>query len=215
MMASLMLFPPASIPQPTCRLAVGLALSVLVHLLLMAGVRPMATAYAPPKPFQVEIRQAESRPDTPFTVTGESGYPASVAAMPQPADPGKTEMSPPNTAAAPVAGLDLKIILDDYYTSREVDVRAEPVNDVQLVYPRLAYQNRVRGKVMLRILINERGGIDQVSVLESEPRGTFEEAALTATWALQFSPAKKHGRSVKSRKDIEVILDPYESINVP
>lgn len=207
-------FPTALPPQPVRRLAVGLVLSLLAHLLLVTGLRPMAVAYAPPRPLQVELRLIESRPDTLFAVAGEPVLPR-PAVVPRPADTGQTAMSTPNTAPAPVAGPELKLIPDDYYTSREVDVRAEPVNDVQLVYPRLAYQNRVKGRVILRILINERGGIDQVSVLESEPRGTFEEAALTATWALQFSPAKKHGRSVKSRKDIEVTFDPYESIHVP
>jgi TonB family protein len=68
----------------------------------------------------------------------------------------------------------------------------------------------------LRILINERGGVDDVTVVEAEPRGYFfEDAALEATRALQFSPAMRFGHRVKSRKDLEVIFNPYESINVP
>jgi protein TonB len=217
-MTSFMLFPPASVPLPAFRLAVGLVFSVLAHLLLMAGLRPMATAYAPPRPFQVEIRPVEPdpAPAAPVTITGAADFPAAVTVAPPPADPRRAEAPPPpNTAAAPVAGLDLRFVTDDYYTSREVDVRAEPLNEVQLVYPQLAYQRRVKGRVVLRLLINERGGLDQVAVLESEPRGVFEEAALEATWAVRFSPATKHGRNVRSRKDIEVLFDPYESINIP
>jgi protein TonB len=196
------------------RLAVGLALSLLAHLLLLTGLRPTTTAYEPPRAFQVEIRQDKTRLDTPFALTSESDSPATVTAA-APAQSQKTEAPLPNTSAAPAAGVDLRYLSDNYLTSREVDVRAAPVNDVDLVYPLQAYQNRVRGKVMLRLLINERGGLDNVSVLESEPRGTFEEAALTATWALRFSPAMKNGRSVKSRQDIEVTFDPYERINTP
>jgi len=217
-MTFLMPFPPSSVARPFFRLTVGLAFSVFAHLLLLAGMRPMATAYAPPRPFQVEIRQIDSgpAPDKPVAIMGAADSPVAMTATPPPAEPRRAEPPPlPNTAAAPVAGLDLRFVTDAYYTSREVDVRAEPVNEVQLVYPQLAYQRRVKGRVVLRLLINERGGLDQVAVLESEPRGAFEEAALTATWALEFSPAKRHGRSVKSRKDIEVVFDPYESIHIP
>jgi TonB family protein len=102
-----------------------------------------------------------------------------------------------------------------YYTSREVDIRAEPMNDVQLVFPRLAYQNRTKGLVVLRILINERGAIDDLAVVESHPKGIFEEAALSATRTVKFSPAIRNGRTVKSQKTIEVAFDPYESIHIP
>jgi TonB family protein len=79
-----------------------------------------------------------------------------------------------------------------------------------------AYQMRVRGKVTLRILINERGGVDDVTVVEAEPRGyLFENAALEAVRALQFSPAMRYGNRVKSQKNLEVVFNPYESINVP
>lgn len=216
-MTFFMPFSQASVPLPAFRLSVGLAFSVLAHLLLMAGMRPVATAYAPPRPFQVEIRKIEPVPAGTFVaITGAADFPAAVTALPPPAEPRRAETPPPpNTAAAPAAGLDLRFVTDDYYHSREVDVRAEPLNEVQLVYPEPAYQRRVKGRVVLRLLINERGGLDQVSVLESEPRGTFEEAALAATWAVRFSPAKKHGRNVRSRKDIEVLFNPYESINIP
>lgn len=212
-MTIFMLF--ASVPRPAGRLSVGIALSLLAHLLLVVSLRPTTTAYTPPRPFQVEILQAASKPDLPFAVTAESGPAATATAMATPAESRPVEAPLPNTSAAPAAGIDLQFIAENYLTSREVDVRAEPINEVDLVYPQLAYQQRLRGKVTLRLLISARGELDQVSVLESEPRGVFEEAALTATRALRFSPAKKHGRNVKSRKDIAVVFDPYESIHVP
>ena len=115
----------------------------------------------------------------------------------------------------PVTGPDLMFKPEQYYTSREVDVRAEPLNDVQLVYPQLAYQRRTKGKVTLQIFINERGAIDQLRVVSAEPGGIFEEAALAATQALQFSAALKNGRKVKSQKFVEIVFDPYESIHIP
>lgn len=204
---------PDSIPRSTNRLIVGLALSVLAHLALIAGVRPMVAAYVPFVPLEVEIRHLATEPDAPFSSPAPSDYSADAAMAP--AEARKIEPTPPDKAAVPDPRFDPRLPLEHYYTARELDVRAEPLNDVALVYPQLAYQQRIRGKVTLRILINERGGIDQVSVLESEPRDVFEEAALTATRALEFSPALKNGRRVKSQKTIEVTFDPYESINIP
>ena len=214
---SLLSIPITGARQPAFRLAVGLGVSLLAHMLIIASVRPMAVAYAPPRALQVEIRQIAARLDTLLGITEEAKAPDPVASppLPTPPAPAGTETRQPNTAARPVAGPDLRFTADNYLAASELDVRAEPLNEVDLVYPQLAYQLRTRGKVMLRLLINEHGGIDQVSVLDSEPRGTFEEAALAATWALRFSPAKKGGRNVKSQKTIEVNFDPYERIATP
>lgn len=214
-MMSITLFSPASLDRPTGRLAVGLALSMLAHALLMTSLRPTTTSYVPPRPFQVEIRSSEPRLEALPAVTSDSGFPAAVTTAPLAPVPRPAESPLSNTSATPAPGFDLRFIPDNYLTSSEVDVRAVPANDVDLVYPTLAYQRRVKGRVILRLLISERGSLDHISVLESEPRGLFEDAALTATRALQFSPAKKNGRNVRSRQDIEVLFDPYESIYVP
>lgn len=105
--------------------------------------------------------------------------------------------------------------LDRYYRSDEVDVRAAPLTEVALIYPKRAYEMRLSGKVTLRMLINKTGDVDKVDVLDATPQGVFEEAALTAAGAMKFSPALKNGRPVKNQKIIEVVFDPYESINIP
>ncbi len=215
MASTFMRFSLGSVSRSEYRLACGLALSLLAHLLLVLGVRPTVAVYTPPAPLQVEIRHVAPKPEAPLSGSAPSDFVTGASPPPPPAEAPKPELAPPTPGS--VAGIrdDSSLLLDRYYSSLEVDVRAEPLNEVDLVYPRLAYQKRTKGKVTLRIFINERGGIDRVTVLESEPRGVFEEAALTATRALQFSPATRSGRNVKSRKDIQVDFDPYESIHVP
>ncbi len=201
-------------PVAARRLMVGLAVSILVHAGVISTVRPMAVDFVQSRPLQVEILERAPLHEPPAVVasvsdiavpTGSARQPISEAEAPKPA----------NASTARVSGPDLGLAPERYYNSREVDVRAEPVNEVPLVYPQFAYQNRVRGVVLLKILINERGIIDDVLVAESEPRGTFEAAALNATLATRFSPAIRNGRPVKSQKMIEVIFDPYESIHIP
>lgn len=210
-----MLALPYPFPRPTRRLIAALAVSVLVHLMLALGFSPKTARYVPPLPLQVEIRR-ETAPERAAEIPAEQPSELTarpVAVEPPPAAPPREESSPA-PAALPVA-VAPGLPLDRYYTARELDVRAEQINDVDLVYPRRAYETRTKGRVVLRIFINERGAIDDVSIVEAVPAGVFDEAALTATQALRFKPAIKNGRNVKSQKTIEVVLDPYESINIP
>jgi len=212
-MAAVIPVTPRPDAESSGRLALGFLVSALAHLVLLAGFAPQAPRFTPPSPLQVEIRRL-----TPEAPAGEiaipqptelAGPPAELAASREPVP------KPEPATAAPEALIETTLPLDKYFTAREVDVRAEPLNEVDLVYPVLAYQHRTRGKVRLDIYINQDGAIDRVEVAHAAPPGIFEEAALAATHALRFSPATKWGRPVKSRKSIEVIFDPYEKINVP
>jgi protein TonB len=211
-----------TLPRADRRLLVGVALSALAHIALIAGVRPMVAAYAPVGPLEVRISHVSPLPEILFASSAASEIAAANTGsqMSDPPETGPAAIAPGDAARSgtgpvPVPGPDLMLRPDQYYTSREVDVRAEPLNDPPLVYPELAYQRRIKGRVTLQIFINERGGIDQLSVVHAEPRGVFEAAALSAMDALQFSAAMKDGRHVKSQKTIEVTFDPYESIHIP
>ncbi len=198
--------PPESIARSNRALAVGLAISVVAHLLAVASVRPISSpTLAPAGPLRVLIvRESDADEARAAPEAKEQRSPGSVS-----------ESSELRPAGAVPEAQGPGLPLDRYYTSRELDVRAEPVNQPPLVYPQEAYQARTRGKVTLRVLINERGGVDGVAVLEAEPRGVFEAAALAAAQALKFSPASLAGRAVKSQKTLEVVFDPYESIAIP
>jgi periplasmic protein TonB len=203
------------VPRLTRRLIVGLAISLAVHLLFVFGFTPRPARIVAPQPLQVEIRR-EAPPQPAAEIAAEQpsellAEPAAVTPPPQAVPP----EPPPRAPAAPEAPIEINLPLEKYYNARELDVRAEPINEVDLIYPQRAYQMRIKGKVILRIFINEHGAIDEVAVLEATPPGVFEEAALTATLALQFKPAIKNGRNVKSQKTIHVDFDPYESINIP
>lgn len=203
------IFPPAS-----NRLLAGLAVSVSIHLVVMLAVRPVTVAYAPPQPLRVEIQDVTPSADAAsVTAVAQSEYSAPTTAAPAPAETGKPD--PREQARNPRNGPDFGLATDRYYASNEVDVRAEPIGDTPLVYPQLAYQQRIAGKVLVSILINQFGDVDNVTVVKAEPQGVFEEAALNAARSVKFSPALRGGRAVKSKKLVEVNFDPYERIGTP
>ncbi len=88
-------------------------------------------------------------------------------------------------------------------------MRAELLNDVDLVYPERALMFRVAGKVRLTLFINENGDVDEVTIIEAKPPDVFDRSAKEAALALKYKPAEKLGRPVKSRRTIEVTFDPY------
>ncbi len=133
------------------------------------------------------------------------------------------QRSAPSQAPAPFSGLDTALSgidlgmlgfdtgqvgdLDDsligqtgnaVMTADLVDVPPRAVAQGSFRYPPSAKKDGVRGYVVLSILVNEKGAIDQVQVLESSPPGVFDAAALQGIRSWQFEPAKYKGDIVRA-----------------
>jgi TonB family protein len=215
--------------HPTRRLYLGVGISIALHIAVMLNIAPASHRYTPSPPLTVDIQPGtierlsdgpaepfpppatETAPETQAVVTESAA--AIVEPAPAPAAPREDSQTPGSTPAQKIVGFSAP--QDKYFTLAEIDVRPHPINDVDLVYPVRAYALRTRGKVLLTIFINEEGAVDDVKIIESRPSGIFEEAALTATLALNFSPGMRYGQRVKSQQTIEVVFDPYETINKP
>lgn len=130
-----------------------------------------------------------------------SAAPAEAHAQPS-AEPGPEPVTP---KAAPEESR--------YYLSSEVDAKARPIHVAPLVYPEQAYYARIAGRVKLRVHLGATGAIDAVDVVEAEPPGVFETAALKAVLDSRFLPAMKDGRNVPSEKLLEIVFDPYENVS--
>jgi TonB family protein len=65
------------------------------------------------------------------------------------------------------------------------------------------------GIVVLRLLINEFGVVDQAAVVRAVPKGLFEKSAVEAFAAARFSPGMLSGLPVKSQVTIEVEFAPF------
>ena len=71
-------------------------------------------------------------------------------------------------------------------------------NMVRPAYPRIARKLGREGVVKLRLMIDEKGRLLSVNVLEKAGHG-FDEAAVNAVKASSFRPAKLHGKPVACR----------------
>lgn len=65
-------------------------------------------------------------------------------------------------------------------------------------YPYSAQQNGDEGTVVVRLLLNKSGGIDEATVSESSGHGSLDRAALNAAKRMRFTPGlDEYGRPVR------------------
>lgn len=181
-------------------------MSVFSHALIFGaglGAAPPRAPYVPAaltveiSPHTLEKQHPLMAPQALPTTASQSQALAPI----RPVQEAQRETPGPAKAGGPLP-------IENYFQASELDVRAEPINEVLLRYPWLEYKRRMPGVVRFRLFINEQGGLDKVNLIDATPPGHFEEAALDAVRKLEFSPARKYGRPVKSQKTIEVVFDP-------
>lgn len=80
-----------------------------------------------------------------------------------------------------------------------VDVPPRPVRRVQPEYPARARSSAVSGFVTLSLRIGSDGAVQDVRVLEAQPAGVFDAAAMEAIKQWSFEPATYQGGPVAVR----------------
>jgi outer membrane biosynthesis protein TonB len=87
-----------------------------------------------------------------------------------------------------------------YFNSRRLLSPARPLAEPKPRYP-VGKKAERGGAVLLQLLINERGGLDQVDVICAAP--AFEQSALDSMWGMKFTPARGKDGPVKSYMWVE------------
>jgi len=83
----------------------------------------------------------------------------------------------------------------DIFEFVAVSEKPKKIKSVAPVYPDLAMRAGVTGQVVVKVLIDKKGSIEQAEILKSVPM--LDEAALAAAWQLKFTPGKQRDRFVK------------------
>jgi protein TonB len=207
--------PVSALKQHWSRLLVACSLSLLLHLALLLGIPVKPTGGVPQTvaPIYVRLEPAASEPqlqEATLTPAEKTGTPAREDARPKPAATSVAPKREPRQAAtelesAPIAGIEIPLSRDPtYYPARQLDVYPQLLAPVKLNYPEHAAAQRLDGNLLLLLLIDEFGVVNEASVVEAQPDGYFEEAALSVFRATRFSPAQKQGHPVKSRVLLQV-----------
>lgn len=215
-MATRAAIPVSALKQSWSRLLVACTLSLLLHLALLLGIPVNPTGGVPQvaSPIYARLEPAANREPQPreatLTPAEKTGAPVREDVRPEPAATKAEPKREPRQAAtepasAPIAGIEIPLSRDPtYYPARQLDVYPQLLAPIKLDYPDRAAAQRLDGNLLLLLLIDEFGIVNEASVVEAQPEGYFEEAALSVFRATRFSPAQKQGRPVKSRVLLQV-----------
>lgn len=91
-----------------------------------------------------------------------------------------------------------------YYAARQLDRYPELITALELKFPSDIDLAVSAGHVLLLVLIDAQGRVNDASVVEAAPPGVFDEDATRALWSARFTPAVKDGRAVRSRLVVHV-----------
>ncbi|MEO8440984.1 MAG: TonB family protein [Betaproteobacteria bacterium] len=209
---------PAFDPESTrawMRLIKAAVLSFLLHFALLVGIPVNPTGGVPQMVSTITARlepaSADPEPMTESVAVVPEAPPAPSADKPRKAPDVTTESKPEpvraieQPASSPASGIEVPFIRDPtYYPAKQLDVYPQPLGQIRLDYPESAASAKVDGRLLVLLLIDEFGVVNDASVVESQPEGYFEDAALAVFRAARFSPAQKQGRAVKSRVLLQV-----------
>jgi protein TonB len=101
----------------------------------------------------------------------------------------------PSVAAPPAPSV-------TYHGSIGLNPPPRPLTDIEQLVPESAGARG--GTVVLRMYINEQGGVDKAEVLQSSPAGLFDATAVEAASRARFSPGYLGGVPVKSQVTYEI-----------
>ena len=151
--------------------------------------------YMKVKKVQQEIKKPKPKPKPKKKSTPKAPLPDLSSML------GGIEMDIPEFELGNIAGNpnDLlgEIAKDAAMSEGTVDTKPRVVSRSPMQYPASAMKKRIKGYVVVNLLIDTDGSIEAAKVLQSSPPGVFDAAALSGIRSWRFAPGKYKGRPVK------------------
>lgn len=92
------------------------------------------------------------------------------------------------------------------FSSTELDGSLVVVKQTQPPYPRRARRLNIEGWIKVRFIVDEDGHVHQVTILDANPKGFFEQSVLQSVDQWRFKPGTKDGRVVKTLVEQTIIF---------
>ena len=86
-----------------------------------------------------------------------------------------------------------------------IDDGPQPIYRPDPVYPRRMQLRGIEGWVQLKFDIEASGAVTHVAIVEADPRGSFDSAAMRAVAQWKYEPTASRGHTV-ARRDVHVVL---------
>jgi len=93
------------------------------------------------------------------------------------------------------------------FEAADLDRAPRAVVRRQPQYPYRARQRRVEGRVKVRFLVQTDGSVSRITILESEPEGTFDQAVIDAVSGWRFEAGRLAGEPVAAWIVTPILFD--------
>lgn len=104
---------------------------------------------------------------------------------------------------APGQGVDMPD-MKGIFEAGDLDSPLTPITRVPPDYPLNAKRRGIQGEVKVRILINEQGTVENVSVVNAKPPGVFDQSVLHCVSRWRFKAGTVGGRPVRALAETTV-----------
>ena len=95
-----------------------------------------------------------------------------------------------------------------WYEARDLDTYPRAVVPVLPVYPASAAADAASGTVTLLVAVDENGSVHEAGIVNADPAGFFEAAALEAAHRARFAAGQKDGHSVRAKIIVKLHFAP-------
>ena len=136
-----------------------------------------------------EVQTKERQPQKPPAIQKEPPKPDMV----------QPDLSSEGASALALGALDIStdLALDAGLAGAGSDGEMMPIVKVAPTYPRRAAQRGIEGYVVVEFTVSALGTVENPVVLEAEPQGVFEQAALDAVKKFKYKPQVTEGQAVE------------------
>ena len=80
---------------------------------------------------------------------------------------------------------------------RDIEKPAPLFTESPVEYPLELWDQDIEGSTLVRVLVNEEGGVDSVTVVESSGHSALDSAAVKGVLGMEFEPARKKGEPLR------------------
>ncbi|MEM1024809.1 MAG: energy transducer TonB [Myxococcota bacterium] len=205
--------------------------AVLVNGLFVLGLGWASGAIEapPPPPSQTAIRSVEPPEPPPEPEPQDEPPEKTLTLSPQAAlPPIESPSVPGELGSIAVPDTDRRLLdwaagfdLPDYAAGQGAKgemKEAMAVRDAELLYqppleryyPRNALEQEIKGRTIVQVRVLPNGRVEPIRILQSEPEGWFEQAALQAVKQFRYRPAERNGRRQAQVRPVLIEWEPPE-----
>lgn len=158
----------------------------------------LAQRTSKPEPVRVKTRPRKSANAKTPLIASDTKQTSMPTAVNEPQPPAQTPSTPSSTNSAPTAATNTSNHEASAAPTSLPHLNADYLDNPAPTYPVESRQAGEQGKVLLRVLVNTEGNVDQVMLRKSSNHSRLDDAAMETVKHWRFVPAQRASQAVSA-----------------